>query len=36
MDKKFDDYLRAFDYEERLAMKMGLDELLVRYAKGEV
>ena len=32
----FDDYLRRFDYDERLAMKTGLDELLEDYAKGEI
>ena len=32
----FSDYLRRFDYDERLAMKIGLDELLERYARGEI
>lgn len=32
----FDTYLRAFDYDERLAMKIGLDELLERYARDEI
>lgn len=36
MEHDFDSYLRAFDYEERLAMKIGLDELLDRYAKGKI
>lgn len=34
--KTFDDYLRSFDYDERLAMKIRLPELLARYARGEV
>ncbi|MDZ7802969.1 rhodanese-like domain-containing protein [Thiohalophilus sp.] len=32
----FSDYLRRVDYDERLAMKIGLDELLERYARGEI
>ena len=32
----FDDYLRRFDYDERLAMKIGLEELLESFAKGEI
>lgn len=36
MSQSFDDYLRAFDYDERLAMKIGLDEMLDLYAKGEI
>jgi len=32
----FGDYLRAFDYDERKAMKIGLDELLARYREGTV
>lgn len=34
--KTFDDYLRSFDYEERLAMKIRLPELLALYTRGEV
>lgn len=30
----FADYLRAFDYDERAAMKIGLAELLDLYAQG--
>ncbi|WP_417809333.1 rhodanese-like domain-containing protein [Thioclava sp.] len=36
MERDFDTYLRDFDYDERLAMKISLDELLDLYAKGEV
>lgn len=36
MERDFDSYLRAFDYDERLAMKIGLDEVLDRYPKGEI
>ncbi len=36
MDRDFDTYLREFDYDERMAMKIGLDELLDLYAKGEI
>ena len=36
MEREFDTYLRGFDYDERLAMKIGLDELLDRYPKGEI
>ncbi len=32
----FATYLQDFDYDERLAMKIGRDELLDLYAKGEV
>ena len=32
----FSDYLRRFDYDERLAMKIGLDELLDLYTEGEI
>ena len=32
----FSDYLRRFDYDERVAMKIGLDELLERYVLGEI
>ncbi|MCU7958520.1 MAG: rhodanese-like domain-containing protein [gamma proteobacterium symbiont of Bathyaustriella thionipta] len=32
----FDRYLREFDYDERIAMKIGLKELLDLYAKDEV
>ena len=31
----FDEYLRSFDYEERKRMKIGTEELLELYAKGE-
>lgn len=36
MERDFDTYLRHFDYNERLAMKIGLDEMLDLYAKGEI
>lgn len=36
MEQDFDTYLRAFDYDERLAMKIGLEELLEGYVKGEI
>jgi len=36
MERDFDTYLRAFDYHERLAMKIGLEEMLSLYAKGEI
>ncbi|SFP19368.1 Rhodanese-related sulfurtransferase [Cohaesibacter marisflavi] len=36
MENNLGDYLRSFDYDERLAMKIGLDELLDRYVKGEI
>ena len=36
MERDFDTYLRTFDHDERLAMKIGLDEMLDRYAKGEI
>ncbi|WP_372840868.1 rhodanese-like domain-containing protein [Phaeovulum sp.] len=36
MSQDFDTYLRAFDYDERLAMKIGLEETLELYAKGEI
>ncbi len=32
----FTDYLRSFDYDERLAMKIQLPELLERYPQGEL
>ena len=32
-DVDLDGYLRAFDYEERIAMKIGLPELLDLYAQ---
>jgi len=32
----FSDYLRSFDYDERLAMKIQLPELLERYSRGEL
>ena len=32
----FDEYLRAFDYDERIAMKIGLTELLDLYAQDKV
>lgn len=32
----FDDYLRQFDYDERVAMKIQLPELLKLYAEGQV
>jgi len=36
MERDFDTYLKTFDYDERLAMKIGLDEMLELYAKGEI
>ena len=36
MERDFDSYLRAFDYDERVAMKIALDEVLDLYAKGEI
>lgn len=36
MSQDFDTYLRAFDYDERLDMKIGLEETLELYAKGEI
>lgn len=36
MERDFDSYLRAFDYDERIAMKIALEEVLDRYAKGEI
>lgn len=36
MERDFDSYLRAFDYDERLAMKISLEEMLELYAKGEI
>lgn len=36
MRQDFDTYLRAFDYNERVAMKIGLGETLELYAKGEI
>jgi len=35
-ESDFSDYLRRFDYDERLAMKIGLEELLERYVQGEI
>ncbi|MGQ9660697.1 MAG: rhodanese-like domain-containing protein [Thermochromatium sp.] len=35
-DIPFADYLRRFDYDERLAMKIQLPELLKLYAEGQV
>lgn len=32
----FDNYLRAFDYDERVAMKIGLAELLALYGQDKV
>lgn len=32
----FDDYLRGFDYDERIAMKIQLPDLLKLYAEGQV
>jgi len=32
----FDDYLRSFGYDERVAMKIQLPELLKLYAEGKV
>lgn len=36
LKRDFDAYLQAFDHDERTAMKIGLDELLAGYAKGEI
>jgi len=38
MDKneEFSNYLRRFDYQERVDMKIKKDELLQLYAKGEI
>jgi len=36
MSIDFDTYLRGFDYDERLFMKIGLEETLELYAKGEI
>lgn len=36
LERDFDTYLKAFDYDERKAMKIGLDELLAGYASGEI
>ena len=35
-ERDFDTYMRDFDYTERMAMKIGLDELLELYAKQEI
>jgi len=35
-EQSFDDYLRSFDYDERLAMKIRLPELLTLYSQGKV
>ena len=35
-DTPFADYLRGFDYDERLAMKIQLPELLAGYAEGRM
>ncbi len=35
-DIPFTDYLRGFDYDERLAMKIQLPELLAGYAEGRM
>jgi len=32
-EQSFDNYLRAFDYDERMAMKIQLPEILKLYAK---
>jgi rhodanese-related sulfurtransferase len=34
--KNFDDYLLSFDYDERLAMKIQLPEMLKLYAKDKI
>ena len=31
----FDDYLKSFDYDERKAMKIKLDEMLKLYEEGK-
>ncbi|MFN4157567.1 MAG: rhodanese-like domain-containing protein [Gemmobacter sp.] len=36
MSQDFDAYLRGFDHDERLQIKIGLEETLDLYAKGEV
>ncbi|MFN4153839.1 MAG: rhodanese-like domain-containing protein [Paracoccaceae bacterium] len=36
MNQDFDSYLRGFDYDERLLMKIGLEETLELYAKDEI
>ncbi|MBD3765789.1 MAG: rhodanese-like domain-containing protein [Rhodobacterales bacterium] len=36
MSQDFDAYLRAFDHDERLVMKIGLEETLELYAKGDI
>ncbi|WP_212751872.1 hypothetical protein [Roseovarius arcticus] len=36
MGRNFDNYLRSFDYDERIAIKIGLDELLDLYTKREI
>jgi rhodanese-related sulfurtransferase len=35
-EKNFDEYLRSFDYDERVAMKIQLPELLKLYQQDEV
>jgi len=35
-DISFDNYLRTFDYDERVAMKIQLPELMKLYAEGKV
>ena len=35
-ETSFDNYLRRFDYDERVAMKIQLPELMKRYAEGSV
>ncbi len=35
VEMTFNEYLRSFDYEERKRMKIGTEELLELYAKGE-
>jgi len=35
-ERDFDTYLRDFDYVERMAMKIGLEELLDLYARDEI
>jgi len=36
VERDFDTYMREFDYTERTAMKIGLDELLDLYARDEI
>ena len=36
LERDFDSYLRAFDYDERRAMKIGLQKALDLYTKGEI